>query len=255
MSMLLDALKKSEEQRRLGSQPDIHRPAEEPPDGDSGLVRRGLPLTLIVVAVLVMAWFGWQQFREPAAVSGAPQTAERADPAAQAPAQAAAPAEADAAATPPTPVADFTAPAKAGPSGAGAEPAERQQVAQSISEFKAPPAAPATAAPQDTKTPGPAAAPPRPAPTATAAQGTTAAAPYQPDAMSFWELPQSVRDGLPSLRITVLVYADDPADRFVLIGGSRFRENDEVASGVVLDEIRRDGAVFRARNYRFLVKG
>jgi hypothetical protein len=30
---------------------------------------------------------------------------------------------------------------------------------------------------------------------------------------------------------------------------------DELTDGVVLDEIRRDGAVFTYRKYRFLVKG
>jgi hypothetical protein len=32
-------------------------------------------------------------------------------------------------------------------------------------------------------------------------------------------------------------------------------EKEELAPGVILDEIRRDGAVFSYRNYRFLVKG
>jgi hypothetical protein len=53
----------------------------------------------------------------------------------------------------------------------------------------------------------------------------------------------------------VLVYAESPEDRFVLVGGQRLVEKDEVDTGVVLDEIRRDGAVFLFRSYRFLVKG
>lgn len=73
--------------------------------------------------------------------------------------------------------------------------------------------------------------------------------------MSYWALPQGVRDSLPEFRITVLVFADNPADRFLLINGTRLKEKDELQSGVVLDEIRREGAVFRARNYRFLVRG
>ena len=73
--------------------------------------------------------------------------------------------------------------------------------------------------------------------------------------MSYWALPQGVRDSLPEFRISVLVFADKPEDRFLLINGTRLKEQEELQSGVVLDEIRREGAVFRARNYRFLVSG
>ena len=79
--------------------------------------------------------------------------------------------------------------------------------------------------------------------------------PNQSEPISFWQVPQALRDGLPELRITVLVYAEAPEDRFVLINGQRMVEKEELISGVVLDEIRRDGAVFLYRNYRFLVKG
>ena len=53
----------------------------------------------------------------------------------------------------------------------------------------------------------------------------------------------------------MLVYAEKPEDRFLLINGQRLVEKEELTAGVVLEEIRRDGAVFRYRNYRFLVKG
>jgi len=67
-------------------------------------------------------------------------------------------------------------------------------------------------------------------------------------------LPQDVRDSLPDLHITVLVYAEEPTERFVLIGGKRLVEKEQVGQGVVLEEIRREGAVFRYRNYLFQVK-
>jgi general secretion pathway protein B len=73
--------------------------------------------------------------------------------------------------------------------------------------------------------------------------------------ITFWELPQGIRDSLPDLRITVLVFAERPEDRFVLIGGQRRVENDQIQDGLLLEEIRREGAVFTYRNYRFLVKG
>ena len=64
-----------------------------------------------------------------------------------------------------------------------------------------------------------------------------------------------MRDDLPEMRITVLVYAERPQDRFVLVNGQRMVERDKLEGGVVLEEIRRDGAVFLFRTYRFLVKG
>ena len=79
--------------------------------------------------------------------------------------------------------------------------------------------------------------------------------PVASEPISFWQVPQALRDGLPEIRITVLVYAEATEDRFVLINGQRLVEKEELAPGVVLDEIRRDGAVFSYRKYRFLVKG
>jgi general secretion pathway protein B len=60
---------------------------------------------------------------------------------------------------------------------------------------------------------------------------------------------------MPELKINVLVYAEKPEDRFLLINGQRLVEKEELTDGIVLDEIRRDGAVFRYKKYRFLVKG
>jgi hypothetical protein len=68
-------------------------------------------------------------------------------------------------------------------------------------------------------------------------------------------LPQGIRDDLPPIKITVLVYAERPGDRFLLTNGQRLVEKDQLDGGLVLDEIRKDGAVFLYRNYRFLVKG
>ena len=65
MSMLLEALKKSEEQRQLGSTPDIHQAADHDPDAGAGRSLPWVPILLAAVAVSVMAWFGWSQLRMP----------------------------------------------------------------------------------------------------------------------------------------------------------------------------------------------
>jgi general secretion pathway protein B len=78
--------------------------------------------------------------------------------------------------------------------------------------------------------------------------------PHVSETVSFWALPDSVRERVPGLRMSVLVYAQEPEDRFVLINGERLVEGDEVVSGLAVDEIRRDGVVFQYEYYRFLLK-
>lgn len=76
----------------------------------------------------------------------------------------------------------------------------------------------------------------------------------EPAVMSYWQLPQTWRSEMPEFRLTVLVYAENPEDRFVLLNGERFREGDEIEGGVVLEEIRQRGAVFSYRSRQFMVK-
>ena len=64
MSILLDALKKSEEQRQLGKVPGIHSPVAER-SLQRSMAQRFVPVILIVVSAVAMAWFGWRQFQPP----------------------------------------------------------------------------------------------------------------------------------------------------------------------------------------------
>ncbi len=76
----------------------------------------------------------------------------------------------------------------------------------------------------------------------------------EPQPISYWELPESVRSELPGLRVSVLVYANKPADRFILLNGKRQAEGDSYFPGLVVEEIRLDGVVFSYRLYRFLIR-
>ncbi|HEY5775627.1 MAG TPA: general secretion pathway protein GspB, partial [Xanthomonadales bacterium] len=76
----------------------------------------------------------------------------------------------------------------------------------------------------------------------------------EPAPISYWELPDAVRSDIPVIKFSVLVYATDPADRFVLINGQRLGEGDSAQPGLVVKEIRRDGVVFSYRLYQFLVE-
>lgn len=266
MSMLLDALKKSEEQRQLGSTPDIHRAADHNPDGEGNTNLRWLPLLLGAVAVGVMGWLGWSQLRLPegfvaepvvAAAEPAVEEAGTTEPVAEAGRQSA------------TMVEQYTS-AKSGEAGSTAPEAQqtdqlRKDVSRSFNQYAAKTPAQKTPAGKNaaagSSSSAKAAAPveppgqliPQPGESASLEPAETE--PWEAGLMSYWALPQGVRDSLPEFRITVMVFADEPEDRFLLINGTRLKEQEELQSGVVLDEIRREGAVFRARNYRFLVRG
>ena len=63
-----------------------------------------------------------------------------------------------------------------------------------------------------------------------------------------------IRNGIPEIKFRVLVSAEQPDQRFVLIGGERMSEGDELPSGPKIEEIRRNGVIFSYRLYQFLVE-
>ena len=75
-----------------------------------------------------------------------------------------------------------------------------------------------------------------------------------PRPISYWELPDSVRANVPEIKFSVLVYAANPSDRFVLINGERLLEGDNTGSDLLVKEIRRDDVLFSYRKYQFLVE-
>ena len=254
MSILLDALKKSEEQRHLGKTPDVHAPSDHDPDKGRAIGPAWIPATLMVVAAILIFWFTWTQYREPevAVVSGQPVAAQR-EPGAAPPAQAA---EAEAGRPPRSPVETLAAPEEQPAPDAPAEDPAKSMIARQFNQFQRP-ATEEIPAQQQPPPPSSATAGPQPRPEPQSGESTGPSPSTEPrgiEPVSYWELPQNVRDGMPEFNITVMVYADAPADRFMLINGQRLRERESLG-GVELEEIRRDGAVFRYRNYRFLVKG
>lgn len=64
-------------------------------------------------------------------------------------------------------------------------------------------------------------------------------------------LPPAIRKALPSLTLSLLVYSHRAADRMVNINGQMRREGQEIAPGLVLEEITREGAVFNYQGTRF----
>ena len=76
----------------------------------------------------------------------------------------------------------------------------------------------------------------------------------EPAPISYWELPDAIRATVPEIKFSVLVYDSNPGNRFVLINGQRFGEGDVYQPGLAVKEIRRDGVVFSYRLYQFLVE-
>jgi len=273
MSILLDALKKSEKQRQLGKTPNIHT-AVEAPEAEMKTEQQWIAFSMLALSAVAIAWFGWQQFREPVDTpdeAGLDIVATLLVEEPQAPID-----EPDQRGMEHTADESLNTGKKslAGsnnlPDGSPKEARERRKkLSQSFNSYEAEKATatdkeaestPATAAKTsaDRAKAQPATKRSRvakKAPVATPARRSSHPQPHEPEPISFWQIPQALRDDMPELKINVLVYAEKPEDRFLLINGQRLVEKEELTDGIVLDEIRRDGAVFRYKKYRFLVKG
>ncbi len=265
MSLILEALKKSEAERRLGRAPDLLAPAPLRPPGPrrwpSGFV-------IALVAALLLAGLAWWWFARPSAPD-VPTVTPGTD-------AARAPATASIEATPPgVPVVDAARRDAASTTRAAAEVianvpvpqdpdfagTERESVAVPATAIPLTQPAPRTAAAAPT-TPRPPVPPPPPptathiprAPSATAPVPATAAAqPELEPIPSLATLPASEREGWPPLRLSMHVYASDPAARIVLIDGKRYRQGDTIAPELVVEVIRPDGVALAYRGRRFLL--
>lgn len=284
MSILLDALKKSEQQRQLGQTPTLQTHTGVESDRAEEQFKWIVPV-LVAISAAVMGWFGWVQFRVPESgptpiVAVAGEQKEEVAATTQMAEQ-----------KPRTPTESFRAEKPKNqplqPGGLKLEPQmasnsaakDKTRVNQSFKSFQAKDqpidqqeikagdkAAVKEVAQQDSQSRNSRAqqaekpvtrtaqAAPRPAENS-AERRSSRVKPHVSEPISYWELPQGVRDNLPEIKISVLVYAERPSDRFLLTNGQRVAEKDELQSGLVLDEIRRDGAIFVYRTYRFLVKG
>jgi len=65
------------------------------------------------------------------------------------------------------------------------------------------------------------------------------------------ELPVAIQRGLPGIRISAHIYSDKPASRMVIINDKTVREGETVAGGLMIEEITREGVIFRFQARRF----
>lgn len=293
MSILLDALRKSEQRERLGSVPDIHGDPEPSPARRRSAWRLLLIMLAVLLVLVAAAWLAWRVWGEAPVPVAPPEL-------------------------PPEPAPAVAAPTPAAPSAAGSA-GESTVAAAASPRLDRQPRSPVEVLSGDrphrragsvgdsspSSSPSSSSGPPasaRPAPgsadrqaadraaadaQAERAEGTQdmldmltraveevgvdapadeadaeppaadrAAPPRReaPGLISYWQLPENVRSGLPEPRITVLAWDDNPEARFAILGGKRFGEGSRVASNLTLEEIRRDRILFRHGAYLFYVK-
>jgi len=268
MSYILDALSKSERERRLGEAPDLGNA----PDGNAHRTN-GRAMTLVAVVALNLAGLGglyWlaldQRETLPEATTVVTVTAAPARPAAAQPPSIGVPVAArpQAAIPRPSPSPRPVLPTLAQtPAPAAATPVP--PVAAVRRSHPAP--RPEIAAPQATSQQPQASAEEQPQ--ASAEEQPQALAEEQPQALAEesraqaedvdptpWlvELPPKVREKLPSLSINAYYYASDPKRRFVLIDMVKYREGQRLGGGPLLERIGRDSLYLDVDGLRFRVR-
>jgi len=258
LSILLEALRKSEKGQRQVEAPTIH--SEQHIATASERARKGPLAALLLAAMLLIAWIVWRQY-EPSTTGYQPPVAL--------------PAKQDGAIKPPAssmqvveattdseiPATDDTARATGKQSRTPVEHFEQAATDSGKTTSVKPKATRPLTRPTKVRS---AKTKPKPQVADTGvsqAKTTPSEKPVRskqsddmrPQPISYWELPDAVRADVPVMKFSVLVYAAEPADRFVLINGQRLVEGDSIQQGLVVEEIRRDGVVFSYRLYQFLV--
>lgn len=228
MSFILDALRKSEHERQRSAVPGV---AQVP----FAARRRETPrwalvaIGLLGAAVLALGIAWWQTTRP-----GAPREA-----AAVAPQIERSPGEA-------VPAARMTrgAPART-PAGAD-EPAPASSARDTPAPAGAAPTAAAPRSSPDNSTPAPRSLP------AIGAATTTVPAPVAPTLPNAAAL---AAEGIavPSLKLTLHGFSDNPAERFVFINGTRYREGQTLREGPQVVSIEPAGVVLSQQGRRFLL--
>lgn len=276
MSLILDALRRAEQERQHGRAPGL----DQLPTGPER-VRRPVPWPTVAVAGLLVTGavtlgftLGYGDAEPPQAPTERgvrpPATATAAaQPSAAQPKQAQAPAPAEV-----KPAAAQAKPALQGARNLNSmddllEPPAPARAATPSRPAPAPAPAPRTIAPVDLSRQAPAAAANTQGPAHTPAAVATdpAAEPEDspllaaedvlmsgPTVTPLGDMPPGYRADFPSLNVDVHVYNEEPQRRFVLLNLRRYREGQTLSEGPTLVEIQPDGIVFDFRGERVLMQ-
>ncbi|MDB5754166.1 MAG: hypothetical protein JWR56_594 [Massilia sp.] len=214
MSYILEALKKSQAERQLGSAPTLHAiPVGAVLPAAYARNRKPLWLSLggggLLVALALLAW----RAQAPSVKPAAPQVAFPAAPAAVVATPAAPPAVAAVAPIPPPPLAVVP------PSSPAPKP-----VVKAIA--------------------------PQPAPV----KASVPAPGLEEESLpSLRQLPEAIQRAVPPLTFGGYMYSNNPADRLLLIDKTLRHEGEEVAPGLVLEKLLPKAAVMNYKGNRYKV--
>lgn len=242
MSYILDALKKSDQQRQRGATPTLQaaqltvaaprRPL---------LISYGLLAAVLLITGIMIGWLRpWQAERQPPAP--------------------ALPVTEPVAAKPPKPISQ-QAPAHSTIQEplTGEAPAIAPLPGREAQRFPAPeltpavpvavPAAMNSSAPVGAGTSG--SGTPVVAAPMTKDSSRPAGATPQQKVMRVNELPVDIQRQIPAMAVQLHAYSSQPGERIVYINSTRLREGDSLAPGLVLEQITPDGMIFSYKGYRF----
>jgi general secretion pathway protein B len=223
MSYILDALRKSDQQRQRGATPTLltlQATAAEP--GQTAYWFYGLIAVVLVGAGIVIGWLHPWQSEQAAPV------ADTID---------AKPLESGLRRAAPAPLGP--APVSVSPGSAMAQ--DRPAPSVSNAQTRGTPHKSAVSANTGAMTPVP--------------EKTVNVGPADPAreqrVMTMGELPLSIRQELPGMQISVHLYSTKPRNSFVSINSRMLQEGDDLAPGISLEQITPDGMIFSYKGYRF----
>jgi general secretion pathway protein B len=228
MSYILDALRKSDQQRQRGATPTLltaQESAAEP--RQSAYLIYGLIAAGLVGAGIVIGWLHpWQS--EPPTPAG---EAVAAKPLGSGPRQ-----------TATAPVAP--APGSVSPGMTGNQARERPAPSLSSAETRGTPPKAVTTSSAEALA--------RVQEITVSAGPTGLSDPTQEQkVMTMGELPPSIRQELPSMQISLHLYSTRPKNSYVSINSRMLQEGEDLAPGIRLEQITPDGMIFSYKGYRF----
>ncbi|MDF2180616.1 general secretion pathway protein GspB [Neptuniibacter sp. CAU 1671] len=250
MSYILDALKRSDQDRQKGGVPDLQTQPEfptRPVSSDRRYLRYFGVLLALVLIVLLIAFYGFSDAEQPEAKTVSPSVTVNV-PEAQAPVE-----QNKTPSQPKTnaldalkgiqldtaPVADAVAQTKQSvqtPSAAENRVVVEQKVPTDV------------ATPAKTTASNVFAVNSKPAPTSPA---TSAEVDYYDGIPHQRQLSASLQNELPDLNISVHIYAEQPGSRMVRINNTTYRQGDRIEKNLVLETITPDGVIMSIRDNRF----
>jgi general secretion pathway protein B len=255
MSYILDALKKAESERHLGTIPNLHtaQPANIAPPASTRSSGTGpwpwVALAALTIALVALAWLKpWQPAPDAAALpaTAALPVQPAAVPVETPPVPASPPSSSVPASSATPPVAAAPAkeaeekPAKKTPSSAK-HPAEKKPEEKKLEEKKLVQAAPSRQQKKE----------PKPTPDQTQSQERDLGQASEQRAVALHELPAAIQGEIPALSITGYIYSPNKADRTVLINKKLLREGDQIAPDFILEKLTPTGMVLNYKGYRY----